>query len=111
MSKKHRERRSGTSAEKVWRANRDTRVGTLRETYGSDFARGFRSDAKLSTVLESTGTTSLKEYLKHSRRARDLTITSDSRRGMLLPASQTSGTIISHATVVFAPALKNLAEK
>ena len=33
----------------------DTRVRTLRETYGQDFASGFRSDAKLETVRERTG--------------------------------------------------------
>lgn len=33
----------------------DTLVGTLRETYGPEFAPGFRSDAKLETVRERTG--------------------------------------------------------
>jgi hypothetical protein len=33
----------------------DTLVGTLREEYGPDFARGYRSDAKLETVREDTG--------------------------------------------------------
>jgi hypothetical protein len=33
----------------------DTLVRTLRETYGQDFARGVRSDAKLETVRERTG--------------------------------------------------------
>jgi len=33
----------------------DTRVRTLRDTYGQDFAAGFRSDAKLETVRERTG--------------------------------------------------------
>jgi hypothetical protein len=43
---------------------RDTQVGTLRETYGDDFARGTRSDAKLGTVLERAGVDTLSEYLK-----------------------------------------------
>jgi len=42
----------------------NTLVGTLRETYGDDFAQGIRSDAKLSTVLERTGAASLSELLK-----------------------------------------------
>lgn len=33
----------------------DTKVGTLREEYGQDFAPGFRSDAHLGTVRERTG--------------------------------------------------------
>jgi hypothetical protein len=41
----------------------DTLVGTLRETYGRDFAQGYRSDTKLSALLERTGSASLSEYL------------------------------------------------
>jgi len=41
----------------------DALVGTLRETYGSDFARGYRSDTKLSDLLKRTGSASLSEYL------------------------------------------------
>ena len=33
----------------------NTQVGTLRETYGSDFLQGWRSDAHLETVREATG--------------------------------------------------------
>jgi antitoxin HigA-1 len=33
----------------------DTLVGTLRETYGSDFAKGYRSDATLGAVLRKGG--------------------------------------------------------
>jgi hypothetical protein len=43
---------------------RDTLVGTLRETYGPEFAPGTRSDAKLGTVLERSGARTLSEYLK-----------------------------------------------
>lgn len=33
----------------------DTKVGTLREEYGQNFAPGFRADARLGTVREKTG--------------------------------------------------------
>ena len=33
----------------------DALVRTLRETYGPEFAEGFRSDAKLQTVRKFTG--------------------------------------------------------
>lgn len=42
----------------------NTTVGTLRETYGDNFAEGTRSDAHLSTVLRESGAASLSEYLK-----------------------------------------------
>jgi hypothetical protein len=48
----------------IRRKNGNTRVRTLRETYGPNFAPGVRSDAKLSTVLQRTGARSLSELLK-----------------------------------------------
>jgi len=42
----------------------DTLVATLRETYGKDFAKGYRSDAQLGTVLEREGVDSLDQLLK-----------------------------------------------
>ena len=44
--------------------NGATRVGTLRETYGDDFASGVRSDMKLDTLLDRTGSRSLSDFLK-----------------------------------------------
>jgi hypothetical protein len=45
----------------------DTLVRTLRETYGQDFARGIRNDAKLETVRERTGK-SLSELVHGKKR-------------------------------------------
>lgn len=42
----------------------DTRVGTLRETYGHEFAQGYRSDAKLGTVLREERVSTLSQLLK-----------------------------------------------
>lgn len=42
----------------------DTLVGTLRDTYGGEFAKGYRSDAKLGTVLKNEGAATLSELLK-----------------------------------------------
>ena len=42
----------------------NTRVDTLRETYGDGFAKGARGDMHLSTLLDRTGTRSLSDYLK-----------------------------------------------
>lgn len=42
----------------------DTPVGTLRETYGPELAKGYRSDAKLGTVLNNEGVTTLDQLLK-----------------------------------------------
>jgi hypothetical protein len=44
--------------------NGATRVGTLRQTYGDNFASGMRSDMKLDTLLERTGSQSLSHLLK-----------------------------------------------
>jgi hypothetical protein len=51
----------------IRRKRDDTRVRTLRRTYGEDFAEDFRGDAKLGTVLRETGSESLSDYLKHRR--------------------------------------------
>jgi hypothetical protein len=48
----------------IRRKRSDTLVGTLRREYGDDFAEGFRSDAKLGTVLRETDSTSLSDFLK-----------------------------------------------
>lgn len=42
----------------------DTLIGTLRNTYGSDFAKGYRSDAKLGTILDREGVDTLDELLR-----------------------------------------------
>lgn len=42
----------------------DTLVGTLRKTYGPDFASGARSDMQLSTLLKKTGASSLSQLVK-----------------------------------------------
>jgi len=46
----------------------DTLVGTLRETYGEDFAGGRRSDMRLDTLLEQERAASLRELLDRRRR-------------------------------------------
>lgn len=42
----------------------NTLLGTLRGTYGPDFAPGVQSDAKLSTVLSRNGVESLGKLVK-----------------------------------------------
>lgn len=42
----------------------DTLVSTLRGTYGPDFAKGYRSNAKLGTVLENERAHTLSDLLK-----------------------------------------------
>jgi len=51
----------------ISRKHGNTQVGTLRQTYGTDFAAGRRSDMKLSTLLDQSGAPSLRQYLKRSR--------------------------------------------
>ena len=77
-----------------------TTIGVLRKTYGQNFAPEFRSDDTLSSLLQSTGTASVDEYLEHSRRGRLIVGSS----------SDVANTIVSHTTATLAAALvKNLA--
>ncbi|MDE2227922.1 MAG: hypothetical protein KGL11_02630 [Alphaproteobacteria bacterium] len=48
----------------IRRKHGDARVGTLRGIYGEDFASGYRSGAKLSTVLERAGATSFSDFIR-----------------------------------------------
>jgi hypothetical protein len=63
LDDRHRDEDGQTRAK-----NGNTRIGTLRDTYGEDFASGHRSDMKLETLLEQTGCGSLSEYLRTHRR-------------------------------------------
>lgn len=51
----------------IRRKRGDTLVGTLREEYGENFASGKRSDMRLDTLLEESGSSSLSEYLRRER--------------------------------------------
>ena len=42
----------------------DTLVGTLRKEYGDNFAKGYRSDVKLGTVLKQEDAATLDRLLK-----------------------------------------------
>jgi hypothetical protein len=44
--------------------NGNTRVDTLRKTYGDDFAKDYRGDTKLENLLDREHATSLSDYLK-----------------------------------------------
>jgi hypothetical protein len=60
LENRHRDN-DGQTREKSGR----TRVDTLREIYGDDFAPGMRGDAHLSTLLERSGSRSLSDYLRN----------------------------------------------
>lgn len=45
----------------------DTKVETLRKTYGPDFAKGYRSDAELGTVMKKEGVETLDQLIKKKR--------------------------------------------
>lgn len=51
----------------IRRKNGNTRVDTLRETYGQDFASDRRGDLKLENLLRETGAKSLSDYLKRNK--------------------------------------------
>jgi hypothetical protein len=66
LDNRHRDESGQTRAK-----NGNTRIGTLRETYGEQIAPGRRSDMKLDTLLEETGNSSLSEYLRNQRRTNE----------------------------------------
>ncbi len=45
-----------------------TRVGTLRKKYGASFAKGYRSDMHLHTLLKRKRCESLHDYLRKYHR-------------------------------------------
>jgi hypothetical protein len=45
----------------------DTKVETLRREYGDSFARGYRANATLGTVLKKEGVETLDRLLKKKR--------------------------------------------
>lgn len=46
------------------RKHGNTLVGTLRKTYGPNFAEGYRSDKKLENLLDDEHCDSLSQFLK-----------------------------------------------
>ena len=56
--------RSRNEDGEIRKKRRDTLVGTLRDEYGDNFAEGYRSDAKLGTVLDREGVEDLSQLLK-----------------------------------------------
>ena len=67
MSKQYRrglDGRTQDSDDEIRQKRNDTLVGTLRQTYGPDFAEGYRADAKLETVLREERVSTLSQLLK-----------------------------------------------
>ena len=56
-----RKRESGGQIDKK---HGNTLVGSLRETYGPGFAKGYRADKQLDNLLKDENCGSLSEYLK-----------------------------------------------
>jgi hypothetical protein len=56
--------RSRNEDDEIRKKRRDTLVRTLRDEYGDNFAEGYRSDAKLGTVLDREGVEDLSQLLK-----------------------------------------------
>lgn len=48
----------------IQKRNNATRIDSLRKIYGTDFAPGYASSAKLASLLNDSGVRSLGEYLK-----------------------------------------------
>jgi hypothetical protein len=64
MAKKSLDGRHRDTTGRIDKKHGNTRVGSLRKTYGEHFARGRRKDMMLKTLLAETGTDSLHAYLR-----------------------------------------------
>ena len=62
LDKRHRDKDGEISRKKS-----NTLVRTLRKEYGEDFAKGYRPDATLGTVLKKEKVDSLHDLLKRKR--------------------------------------------
>jgi hypothetical protein len=62
LDKRHRDKDGEISRKKS-----NTLVRTLRKEYGEDFAKGYRADATLGTVLKKEKADSLHDLLKRKR--------------------------------------------
>jgi len=56
--------RSRDQSGQIHHKRSDTKVEALRKTYGDGFAKGYRSDATLGTVLKKEGVEALDQLLK-----------------------------------------------
>lgn len=73
MTKRGLDRRARDKDGEIRVRRGDTLVGNLRKSYGPTFAMGYRSNTKLSKVLDREGYDSLADYLKKSRPVRTYT--------------------------------------
>lgn len=55
------------SAGEIRQKRSDTLIGTLRETYGPNFAKGYRSDATLQTVLKKEKASNLSSLIRRAK--------------------------------------------
>ena len=62
LDKRHRDKTGEISRKKS-----NTLVRKLRKEYGEDFAKGYRADTKLGTVLKKERVESLHDLLKRKR--------------------------------------------
>jgi len=61
------DRRCRDSDGEIRQKRGDTLVGTLRKTYGPDFAPGVRSDTRLDTLRKRVGGESLTKIVREER--------------------------------------------
>ncbi len=64
MARKSLDGRHRDKSGQIDRKHGNTRIGSLRKTYGPHFAQGRRKDMMLKTLLSESGSPSLHDYLK-----------------------------------------------
>jgi hypothetical protein len=66
--KKGLDNRERDKGGQIDRKHGNTRVDTLRKTYGEDFAKGYRGDKLLENLLKDEKCESLSQYLKKKKK-------------------------------------------
>jgi len=64
MAKQGLDGRHRDTTGRIDKKHGNTRIGSLRKTYGEHFAKGRRKDMMLKNLLAETGTDSLHAYLR-----------------------------------------------
>lgn len=64
MARKGLDGRHRDTTGRIDKKHGNTRIGSLRKTYGEHFAKGRRKDMMLKNLLAETGTNSLHAYLR-----------------------------------------------
>jgi hypothetical protein len=105
------EDRKGGGTDALTKRHSNTRVETLRETYGEQFAAGHKGKTRLGTLLKHAGKAAVGELKKHKTSDHLHAEKRHSDPKKRLEISGKSVAAVANASVRFGAALKKLADE